>query len=244
MNEKSFSVPADPKDWQFSVSKSFVCNKNLSVGARLLLVVLRSFAGFNENSCFPGRDHLCNILDTSKDTLLKWMTELETGGYLQIEQRKTKGRFASNVYKTAFSPCPKFSDTVFSCPVPPDTTDQTLRCTISKDSPSREELPKVEVMDALASPRKKTSLPKPSLEDVKTYAGEIGMSSMQAESFYDHFESNGWLVGGKTKMQDWKAAVRNWKRNDERFTAGRNNRPAAGQKVRPSAENNWTGTSW
>lgn len=35
--------------------------------------------------------------------------------------------------------------------------------------------------------------------------------------FFDHFQSNGWLVGGKAKMRDWKAAVRNWIRNKKKF---------------------------
>lgn len=34
-----------------------------------------------------------------------------------------------------------------------------------------------------------------------------------AESFYNHYESNGWMVG-KAKMKNWKATVAQWaKRN-------------------------------
>lgn len=35
--------------------------------------------------------------------------------------------------------------------------------------------------------------------------------------FFNYFESNGWLVGGKTKMKDWKAAARNWMLNAKCF---------------------------
>ena len=41
---------------------------------------------------------------------------------------------------------------------------------------------------------------------------------VEAEKFYNHFHSNGWLVGGKSKMKDWKAAARNWILNAEKFT--------------------------
>lgn len=51
--------------------------------------------------------------------------------------------------------------------------------------------------------------PKP--EEVKTYFTEIGYPQ-EAEKFNDHFLSNGWKVGGKTAMKDWKAAARNWGR--------------------------------
>ncbi|MCW3808159.1 hypothetical protein, partial [Plebeiibacterium marinum] len=33
----------------------------------------------------------------------------------------------------------------------------------------------------------------------------------------NYYESVGWLVGGKTKMKDWKAAARNWMLNVEKF---------------------------
>lgn len=32
----------------------------------------------------------------------------------------------------------------------------------------------------------------------------------ESQKFLDHFDSNGWKVGGKTAMKDWKAAARSW----------------------------------
>ncbi len=53
---------------------------------------------------------------------------------------------------------------------------------------------------------------KPSLNEISDYFKEKNISGTEAEIFLDHYESNGWMVG-KAKMQDWKAAVRNWIRN-------------------------------
>lgn len=39
-------------------------------------------------------------------------------------------------------------------------------------------------------------------------------STIDAERFYDFYESKGWLIG-KNKMKCWKSAVRNWERNNE-----------------------------
>lgn len=39
----------------------------------------------------------------------------------------------------------------------------------------------------------------------------------EAQRFFNYFESNGWLVGGRTKMKDWKAAARNWMLNTNKF---------------------------
>ena len=35
-------------------------------------------------------------------------------------------------------------------------------------------------------------------------------AEVEAEKFMNHYTSNGWLIGGKSPMKDWKASVRNW----------------------------------
>jgi hypothetical protein len=55
----------------------------------------------------------------------------------------------------------------------------------------------------------------PLIQEVVSYLSEIDCPNPQEEasSFLDHFTSNGWKVGGKSPMRDWKSACRNWKRN-------------------------------
>jgi hypothetical protein len=50
----------------------------------------------------------------------------------------------------------------------------------------------------------------PSLEEVKDFFSENKSSLLEAEKYYNHFESNGWKVAGKTPMKNWKAAAKNW----------------------------------
>ena len=57
--------------------------------------------------------------------------------------------------------------------------------------------------------KKKKFIP-PKLEETKAFFREQKSTIQNAEMFQNHFDSNGWLVGGKTKMKDWKAAARNW----------------------------------
>jgi hypothetical protein len=57
----------------------------------------------------------------------------------------------------------------------------------------------------------------PELSNVVTFFYEKKASEIDAEKFYNHFQSNGWLVGGKSKMKDWKAAASNWMINSEKF---------------------------
>ena len=51
----------------------------------------------------------------------------------------------------------------------------------------------------------------PTIEEVRAYCNERG-NNVDPEKFIDFYESKGWMVG-KTKMKDWRAAVRNWERN-------------------------------
>ena len=57
----------------------------------------------------------------------------------------------------------------------------------------------------------------PQLPEVKDFFLEIKSTTDQAEQFFNHFQSNGWLVGGKAKMKDWKAAARNWVKRAQKF---------------------------
>ena len=55
---------------------------------------------------------------------------------------------------------------------------------------------------------------KPSIEEIRDYILEYGCYWVDAERFFDYYESNGWKVG-KNAMKDWRAAVRNWNRQEQ-----------------------------
>lgn len=59
---------------------------------------------------------------------------------------------------------------------------------------------------------------KPTLQEVKAYCIERG-NDVDPERFVDFYEAKGWMVG-KNKMKDWRAAVRNWERNEASKSAG------------------------
>lgn len=61
-------------------------------------------------------------------------------------------------------------------------------------------------------PAKSKGMNKPSLKEVEEFFTENQHSAEEAQRFYFHFESNGWLVGGKAKMKNWQAAAHNWMR--------------------------------
>lgn len=80
---------------------------------------------------------------------------------------------------------------------------------ILRDKEIYKEKPKIE------SPKRKCFI-KPSVEEIKSYADEKGYYNFDAERFYDYYEANGWHCG-KSPMKDWKAAMRNWARNNSKW---------------------------
>ena len=53
----------------------------------------------------------------------------------------------------------------------------------------------------------------PTIEEVSLYCKER-KNSVNPESWMNHYQSNGWMVG-KNKMKDWRAAVRTWEKKEE-----------------------------
>jgi hypothetical protein len=55
---------------------------------------------------------------------------------------------------------------------------------------------------------------KPTISEVENYC-ILRKNNIDSEAFWDFYESKDWFVG-KSKMKDWKAAVRNWERGDKK----------------------------
>ncbi|MDU4008772.1 phage replisome organizer N-terminal domain-containing protein [Veillonella sp.] len=64
---------------------------------------------------------------------------------------------------------------------------------------------------AKSTTTKRKRFEKPTLSQITQYCLERN-NNVNAEQFYDYYESNGWKVG-KNAMKDWKACVRTWERN-------------------------------
>ncbi|GGA87519.1 transcriptional regulator [Flavobacterium palustre] len=74
----------------------------------------------------------------------------------------------------------------------------------------------------------------PNLDAVKNYFKEKNIRELEAEKFFNYYNSNGWLIGGKTPMKDWKAAVRNWILNLEKFNNNQNLQTNPNPNLKPN----------
>ena len=98
------------------------------------------------------------------------------------------------------------------------TQSRNLEEICEKSTPEIEiELEKdIEIENEIDSSAKSTTtkrkrFEKPTLSQITQYCHERN-NNVNAEQFYDYYESNGWKVG-KNAMKDWKACVRTWERN-------------------------------
>jgi hypothetical protein len=73
--------------------------------------------------------------------------------------------------------------------------------------------------------------------EVQQYFASQKFPAVEAAKFYNYFQSNGWLVGGRTKMKDWQAAALNWMLNTNKFAQLPLQKERAGvRSVKPKAK--------
>jgi hypothetical protein len=75
---------------------------------------------------------------------------------------------------------------------------------------------------------------RPVLQTVQNYFVAHEWPELEAEKFFNYYQSNGWLVGGKTPMRSWKAAAANWMIHSKTFNhekdQGKNKSGAGGSR--------------
>ncbi|MCU0359608.1 MAG: transcriptional regulator [Bacteroidia bacterium] len=67
------------------------------------------------------------------------------------------------------------------------------------------------------SHRAKSRCKRPLLQQVLNYFKEKAWPEIEAQKYFNHYQSNGWLVGGKTPMNDWQASAEKWMLNSSAF---------------------------
>jgi hypothetical protein len=58
---------------------------------------------------------------------------------------------------------------------------------------------------------------RPLLLEVQNFFKANAWPVLEAEKYFNHYQSNGWLVGGKTPMSDWQASATKWMLNSTEF---------------------------
>lgn len=91
----------------------------------------------------------------------------------------------------------------------------------------------IEKKDAPGGADDKNTIP-PVWDRVFEFFISKSSSRIEAEKFFNHYSSNGWKVGGKTKMKDWHASARNWILNTNNYKPKNNSHPERVEGPKPN----------
>lgn len=192
-------------------------NKNISIGAKLLygeITALCEKHGF----CWASNEYFSNLYDVSVRTIRIWITTLVEEKLLIRELIKKEN--SNEVDKRILILPEAFADIneiqkLFKSGGNnlPDTSGKKLPQGEEKNFPyNNTSINNIPInTNTNICGQTKNKFKKPTIEEIKTYCLER-RNTVDAEKFFDYYESNGWKVG-KNSMKDWKACVRTWEKN-------------------------------
>jgi len=83
---------------------------------------------------------------------------------------------------------------------------------MSSECPSKSPRQKLEARSEKLETRTEREGLRPTHAEWIAFANEIGWRQTDAESAFDYYQSNGWKVGGRASVKDWRACARNCQR--------------------------------
>jgi hypothetical protein len=163
-------------------------SKALTPNAKLLYAEITALCNMN-GKCTASTEYFCRLYEVSRVSIQKWLKNLEDNNHIR----------RVNIYKQGSKEILTRVITLVNSPSKEKFTDNT-NINITNTN--------------LTDSNKKALFKKPTLDEVKNYC-ILRKNNIEAEAFYDFYESKDWLIG-KNKMKDWKACVRTWESREKK----------------------------
>ena len=160
-------------------------SKALTPNAKLLYAEITALCNMN-GKCTASTEYFCRLYEVSRVSIQKWLKNLEDNNHIR----------RVNIYKQGSKQIDTRVITLVNTPSKEKLTDNT-NINITNTN--------------LTDSNTKGGFVKPTIIDIKEYCKER-KNNVDAETFFDFYESNGWKVG-KNKMKNWKASVRTWEKS-------------------------------
>ena len=116
-----------------------------NAGRKLVLMMLADIAD-DHGQCFPSYQHLADVCEMSKRSVMRHISDLEGQGFVIIEHRKGVKQNKSNVYTLDFS---SDTQTLPSDTVSPPSSDKLSPITYHSSEPIKEPIKKVNKKSSL-----------------------------------------------------------------------------------------------
>ena len=171
-------------------------DKDLTPNAKLLYAEITSLLSMG-GECYASNKYFSELYGKNKVTISRWIKELKERGYISVSYTYKEG---SNEIANRY---------IQICYEGINKNDKGVLTKMLKSNTN-----KVNTNTTYSNKEKSVSFKKPLINDIKDYCLER-KNNIDAETFFDFYESKGWVVG-KTKMKSWKACVRTWEKRQEK----------------------------
>ena len=163
-------------------------DKTIPANAKLLYGEITALCN-QEGYCWASNGYFAELYDVSETSISKWISALAKAGYIYIESNKEKGNarliYLKEVLKKSLI-----------------GIEEKLK------TPIEEKLKHNNTETNTTSNKGQNKFTPPTPEEIANFIKERNLD-VSVESFYLHYESNGWMVG-KVKMKSWKHTVLKW----------------------------------
>lgn len=178
--------------------------KELSALDRVMLAEISSLDG-EEHHCTASNEYFSEFCGVGIATITRSISRLRDLGYIEISMAEGRYRIIS-----VLDDCPGIRNEHHQNDYPNqnDEAAQSKRLAINIDNNKKEELPNGNSKKEKPNSTNSSRFTPPTVEEVSAYCKERS-NGIDPEHFIDFYASKGWYVG-RSKMKDWKAAVRNW----------------------------------
>ena len=170
-------------------------NRSLSWNEKILLMEIDSFTA-KDRECYISNEYIAELLGVTDRCARKYLSHLLKLGLIQAVKFDGRKRYVESTisFRAEWNNCSGQDGT--SVP----HTDNNEYININNNSLYK---------------RESNRFQKPSIEEIRQYCEEKEIN-VDAEQFFNFYESKGWLVG-KAPMQNWRAAVCTWVKREKKF---------------------------
>lgn len=167
-------------------------NRSLSWNEKILLMEIDSFTA-KDRECYISNEYIAELLGVSVSWASKCLSHLLELGLVRVVKFDGRKRYVESTIQ--FKADLNESSMQDGTKVPYTNNNEYINNNNSlyKKGSSR--------------------FQKPTIEEIRQYCQEEGYN-VDAEQFFNFYESKGWLVG-KSPMKNWRAAVSTWNKREK-----------------------------
>jgi Fe2+ or Zn2+ uptake regulation protein len=172
--------------------------------AKLVLLKLADNAN-DEGVAWPHIETIVAETSLCRRSVFRALTVLEESGL--ITRHRGRNEVVYTIQKCLTDTSRSASQTPQKC-LTDTSTGASQALTLTKE-PSREHI--------VSETEKPKRFKKPTIHEVHAYGMTLTPRFLKAEQFINFYESKDWMIG-KSKMKNWKAAIRTWQAKDKPVT--------------------------